>query len=214
MDAIYRQDGNTIDYKPANDISAGTVVVIGNLVGVANVPIKANSLGSISVQGAYEINKANGAIVAGDFIYWNDTDKNVTTSASGTSFFGIALRDAASAEGTATVLLQQFRPQSVETVPVALAAPDITATATANTTADIAFTAVAHATSYKIRRATTEAGLLSQKGTSATYENGKIAVTGLTANTAYYWQVKAIGNGTNYTDSDWSAAATATTSNA
>ncbi len=46
MQARFIHDGQSIDFFPATDIPAGSVVVIGELVGVAKLDIVAGHLGA------------------------------------------------------------------------------------------------------------------------------------------------------------------------
>ncbi len=47
----------TIDFIPEIDVSAGSVVVIGKLVGIAKFGIRAGSRGSITVRGVFDVVK-------------------------------------------------------------------------------------------------------------------------------------------------------------
>ena len=85
-----------------------------------------------------------------------------------------------------------------------------TPTATAAATSDsitLTFESVANASSYKLRYGTSNP----PTGDGSAYMSGT-ALTGLTANTTYYLQTKSIGDGTNCSDSDWSAVITQSTS--
>jgi len=53
--ATFVHDGNTIDYTPATDVAAGDVVVQGELIGVAKVPIPADKLGALAVTGVFDL---------------------------------------------------------------------------------------------------------------------------------------------------------------
>ena len=76
--AEFIQDGDVIDYTPASDVAAGTVVVRDDLVGVTKRDIKANTLGALAVSGVFAFPKATGlgtGIGAGKKVYWDATDK-------------------------------------------------------------------------------------------------------------------------------------------
>jgi predicted RecA/RadA family phage recombinase len=80
-DAILRQDGERIDYTPGADVSAGDVVVQGDLLAIASVDISANTLGSLALEGIFEMPKDTGggsAIAAGKAVYWDATNSVVT----------------------------------------------------------------------------------------------------------------------------------------
>jgi predicted RecA/RadA family phage recombinase len=82
MSTTYIHEGNSIDYTPAADVAAGDVVVQGELVGVAKLDIKANTLGALAVAGVFDFPKAIGlgkAIAAGADVYWDATATEATT---------------------------------------------------------------------------------------------------------------------------------------
>lgn len=71
---------------------------------------------------------------------------------------------------------------------------------------------VQNGASYEYRMATSSAGLVSATAVAATIANGSFSVTGLSpAGTEYYIQVRAKGNGTSTSDSQWSASQTFST---
>jgi len=75
--ARYVQTGDAIDYTPSSDVSAGDVVVQGELVGVAKLDIAADALGALAVTGVFDFPKATGegeAIDAGAEVYWDVAD--------------------------------------------------------------------------------------------------------------------------------------------
>lgn len=72
--ASYVQKGYLLDYTPASAVAAGDVVVIGSLVGVAPRAIAANAVGSLAVEGVFEMPVATGATGAqGSAISWYAT---------------------------------------------------------------------------------------------------------------------------------------------
>jgi len=77
MGAKFIQEGSAIDYTPSSDVSAGDVVVQGELVGVAKLDIKADALGALAVAGVFDFPKTAGvgeAIAAGANVYWDVAD--------------------------------------------------------------------------------------------------------------------------------------------
>jgi len=108
--ATFVQDGRTIDHTPGSDVAAGAVVVQGELVGVAKVPIPANTLGALAVEGVFDFPKATGggtAITAGANCYWNAGAQQATTTATGNKLIGKCVRAAADADTTVRIRLMQ-----------------------------------------------------------------------------------------------------------
>lgn len=103
--ASYVQGDCLIDYTPSAAVAAGDVVVMADLVGVANRPIAANTLGAVSIDGVHSMPKATGAISQGAIVYWDATAGNVTTTSSGNKRAGKAAAAAASADASVSVIL-------------------------------------------------------------------------------------------------------------
>ncbi|QDU33043.1 hypothetical protein KS4_10840 [Poriferisphaera corsica] len=89
MMARFIHNGDAIDYAPETDTPAGTVVVVGDLIGVAKLDIKAGELGVLHVRGVFDFPKATGAGSGsgmGVNIYWDEGDQIATQdSDSGTN---------------------------------------------------------------------------------------------------------------------------------
>lgn len=102
--------GNSIDYTPSSAVAAGQVVIQGSLPGIATLPIAANALGSLDVEGIFDVVAATEEITVGAAVYW-DADGNpvggtagtgaATATSSGNTLIGYAI--AAKAAGGAIV---------------------------------------------------------------------------------------------------------------
>jgi predicted RecA/RadA family phage recombinase len=78
MSTKFIQRGDAVDYTPGADVSAGDVVVQGELVGVAKLDIQTGKLGALAVTGLFDFPKAAGAgtaIAAGTRVYWDEADQ-------------------------------------------------------------------------------------------------------------------------------------------
>jgi len=108
--ATFVHDGLTIDYTPGSDVAAGAVVVQGELVGVAKVPIPANALGALAVVGVFDFPKATGggmAITAGANCYWDAANSRATTTATGNKLIGKCVKAAADADALVRIRMMQ-----------------------------------------------------------------------------------------------------------
>ena len=110
--ATFIHDGNRIDYTPGSAVSAGDVVVQGELVGVAKLPIAANALGALAVTGVFDFPKATGegtAITAGANVYWDagDTEAKEDDESGANKLIGKTVVAAADADATVRVRLSQ-----------------------------------------------------------------------------------------------------------
>jgi len=93
MIARFIQQGVTIDYIPAADVKAGSIVSVNDLIGVSRYDIKAGELGALAVAPAPVFEVEKGAAVAfayGAKVYW-DTANAKTADAAGTGVIYLGL---------------------------------------------------------------------------------------------------------------------------
>ena len=106
MATNYVQEGNALDYTPSGaDVASGDFVLIGTIGGVAKTAIADGKTGAVHVRGVFSVPKASGAVNQGAKLYWNSTNSNLTTTASGNTIVGVAAEAAASGDATVKVLL-------------------------------------------------------------------------------------------------------------
>lgn len=89
MSTNYQQPGEVIDFTNSGSaISAGDVVRIGNILGVALVDIANGATGSVQISGVFEVPKVSAAVIAqGENLTWDASaaafDDNAATPATG-----------------------------------------------------------------------------------------------------------------------------------
>ncbi len=89
MTSKYVQPGEVIDYTNAGTaITAGSVVKIGQILGVALVDIANGATGSVQISGVFTVPKVSGAVIAqGESLTWDVSavafDDNAATPATG-----------------------------------------------------------------------------------------------------------------------------------
>ena len=94
MQARFIHDGKSVDFFPATDIPAGSVVILGSLVGITKLDVKSNTLGAVSVVGVYDVEKTNIAVPLGSKVYWDATAKKANLTATGNTLLGVAVLEA------------------------------------------------------------------------------------------------------------------------
>ena len=99
------QTGTSIDYTPGSAVASGDVVVLTDTVGVALTPIAANELGSLEIDGVFEVPKDSATVFTqGDTAHWDPdastTGEAVTASATGTTLMGRVVKAAGSGDTT------------------------------------------------------------------------------------------------------------------
>ena len=112
--ARFIHDGKSIDYTPQAAVTAGDVIVIGDLVAIAKLDIAAGQIGALATEGVFDVPKeaaaADKAIAAGTKVYWNATDKRVETSAGDPAahkYMGKTIKAALTTDTTTRVKLEQ-----------------------------------------------------------------------------------------------------------
>lgn len=94
----------------AGGVASGDGVLVGAIFGVAQRAAAQNEMVDVAVVGVYALPKATGAISAGARVFWNDTARNVTTTATGNYNIGYAMSAAGASDTTVSVLLGRGAP--------------------------------------------------------------------------------------------------------
>ncbi|AJP72271.1 DUF2190 family protein [Sphingomonas hengshuiensis] len=106
--ATFFQDGDALDFTaPSGGVVAGLFYKIGVTLVFASVSAAAGALFAGYVEGVYEDAAAatSQAWTEGAVLYWDDTNKKFTTTASGNTKAGIAAAAKASAAAVGRVKL-------------------------------------------------------------------------------------------------------------
>jgi len=93
MSARYIQKGESIDYRPENDVKAFTIVPFPGFVGITRLDIRAGELGALAVTGVFESPKAAEAIDVGEAVYY-DAANDVATKEKTDIYLGVAVYNA------------------------------------------------------------------------------------------------------------------------
>lgn len=96
------QEGNILDVKVTDPVSYMSVmplslttnVALG--VGVACEDIAAGAVGAVSTKGVYEFPAVTAAMNFGDQVYWDNTNKKITKTATNNTPAGMVVQDKAS----------------------------------------------------------------------------------------------------------------------
>ena len=120
--ARYIQDSEAIDYTPASAVSAGQVVVLADLIGVAKLDIAANVLGALHIRGIFDFPKSTAggsAIAVGTTVYWNTDSYVAQATASTYKQLGKVVKAAVDADTTVRVALNGPQPPATAHTPAA-----------------------------------------------------------------------------------------------
>jgi len=122
----WEQNGNSIDFTAAADLSSGDPVIVGNLIGVVVRDVESGDEGAMTLVGVHALpREADTAFSAGDLAFWDaDGDPEGGTAGSGAvvdtdgggvnRYLGKVTEDVADAAANQQVLvrLEQIRPDA------------------------------------------------------------------------------------------------------
>jgi predicted RecA/RadA family phage recombinase len=102
--------GDTVQAAAPYAVASGGAALIGAaLFGVAVGDIASGFTGNFKTTGIYALPKVNGqAMAAGAKLYWDNTAKNITTTAGGNVYVGVTIGNWASADTTVRIKLNGF----------------------------------------------------------------------------------------------------------
>lgn len=121
--------GDYIDYTPSSNVAIGAVVEVGSIPMVATQAIVANTAGTLTAEGVFDVPKTTDVFTAGDAVYWNSaaTDVGSNTGAADNStgnIMGVCVLNAAN---TAThVRVKLTASKRTNTIAGSVTADDIT----------------------------------------------------------------------------------------
>lgn len=102
----YVQPGDTLTLTAPYAVTSGQGAQVGALFGLAKTDIPNGGSGEFLMVGVNDITKAAGiAFTQGALVYWDNTARNVTSTASGNKLIGATTQAAAGGDATARVKL-------------------------------------------------------------------------------------------------------------
>ena len=104
----FRQIGSVMDYTNTTGakISSGDLVLVGKRVGVSLGNITDKKIGSVQVDGVFDLDKKAGDVmIQGALVYWSETDKAITVTAARNTLAGYAFLAAEASDSTVAVKL-------------------------------------------------------------------------------------------------------------
>lgn len=100
------QPGDILPITAPADVASGVGVLVGSLFGVTVHSALSGAQVEVATRGVHTLAKATGAAwTQGARIYWDDTNKNCTTTAASNKLIGVAAAAAASGDTTGRVFL-------------------------------------------------------------------------------------------------------------
>jgi len=92
----YIQDGDVLNLTASYAVLSGGGLLVGTLFAVASISLALGESGSCHTEGCWELAKNSAeAWTVGAKIYWDDTNKHCTTTATSNTLIGCAIEPAA-----------------------------------------------------------------------------------------------------------------------
>mgnify|MGYP000358429157 CR=1 FL=1 len=102
----YISTGDRIPLAAPYAVASGAGALVGTLFGVALQTLANGITGEFAIRGVWDLAKATGAAwTVGAALYWDNTNKNVTTTSAGNTKIGVAAVAAASGDTVGRVRL-------------------------------------------------------------------------------------------------------------
>jgi predicted RecA/RadA family phage recombinase len=87
----YVQPGNTITLTAPYEVVSGDGLLVGSIFGVAAGDAESGATVEAALTGVFDLKKvASQAWAAGDKVYWDNTNKEATKTATGNTLIGVA----------------------------------------------------------------------------------------------------------------------------
>ena len=100
------QKGDVINLTaPTGGVKSGVAVLVGSLLIIPVSDAEEGEMFAAQTVGVFSVAKASGAITECQKLYWNSTNSNLTTTASGNILVGCATSPAASGDATVNARL-------------------------------------------------------------------------------------------------------------
>jgi len=99
------QEGDILELTAPYARSAGEGALVGSLFGVAIADVANGAKGSFYTKGVFDLTKASGSVTEGAKMYWDNTNKVVTTTSTSNTLIGCATQAQASGDATCRIRL-------------------------------------------------------------------------------------------------------------
>ena len=104
----YIQPGDSLTVTAPYAVTSGQGVLVGALFGIAAFDAAISSSVEVQTKGVFDVTKEPAlAITAGARVFWDNTNRRITTTATSNFQVGIATQAALAADATVRVVLQR-----------------------------------------------------------------------------------------------------------
>lgn len=106
----FEQPGDALELTAPYARNSGEGALIGAIFGVAVDNVASGARGVFWTEGVFSLAKATGAISEGAKVWWDNTNRVITTTATGNQAVGVAVAAAASGDATVRVKIGHIPP--------------------------------------------------------------------------------------------------------
>jgi len=109
MSTNYVQEGDDLTVTAPYTVASGAGCLVGNLFGFAKFAAASGASVVITTRHVWDgTKKTNDTFAVGDKVYWDDTNKYLTSTATSNKWVGIATKAALAADATVRLRLNGF----------------------------------------------------------------------------------------------------------
>lgn len=101
----YVQEGKILTLVAPYTVTSGQGALVGTIFGVATGDITSAASGEFMTQGVFDLTKDTSVFAAGDRVYWDNSAKKVSSTATANTLIGRAARAALTGDATGRVIL-------------------------------------------------------------------------------------------------------------
>ena len=219
---------NTTYYVRVKAVGDGTTYSDSSWSSAKNATTPKIALSSVSLSGTLKVGATLTASVSPSGAtatyqwYYGTSASSATTAISGatsakftltSAYVGKYLKVVATGSGSYSGSVSKTTSTAVQANTTQLAAPSLSVSASSSSSIKATIGSVSNASSYTLEYSTSSSFTSSTTVTKTGLSSGAYTISGLSANTTYYVRVKAVGDGTTYSNSAWSSVKNATTPN-
>lgn len=103
----YIQAGKILTLTAPYTVASGAGALVGTIFGVATGAVTISTSGEFMTEGVFDLAKDTSVFAQGDKVYWDNTNKVVTSTAAGNTRIGRAVLAALTGAATGRVLLDE-----------------------------------------------------------------------------------------------------------
>jgi len=97
----YVHKGNTLTVTAPYAVNSGAGVLVGHIFGIACFTVASGAIVEAQVEGVFDLAKDTSTFNAGDYVYWDNTNKVATSTATSNTKIGVA--ELTNPDGTAAL---------------------------------------------------------------------------------------------------------------